>query len=510
MDIQKKEVSVNMPIAKANCSVIVDSDAIVNDSKPDLLKIIHIDPAVKLTKTEVLNGKMMITGRVYYKVLYQPENASGVVGLYWSSDFSHMEENPDFAEGMMCSVSADVEHLEPELINSRKIKIKSVINLDLDVKSSASVMLPLSVSGDNLQTKVCDFNTFSSFLNKRDIITLNESLTLPAGKPNIGSLLKSDVSLCNKDVKVISGKVIIKGEVVICNLYIPETEEGIDYCSHSIPFTEILDADGLTEDHICNVKTDIEESDFSLATDPDGDIRIINSNVRLGVKISADQAVNEKAVCDVYSMTDQLDVSYNTLNLQNLISSADFDHIVKASVRPKNANSMLSVYNTTAKPTVTATNSADGIVSVEGFLDVCSLCICSDENHPVLPHLEEIPFKIDMDVEGCMGGMDACADVEVNNITYNLGVSGEIDLRIVLSCQTKVYEKYELDIIDHAESMGARETDSPSIVLYFVQKGDTLWDIAKRYHTKAEYIMELNGSDCSDLKCGSQLLIPRG
>lgn len=510
MDIQKKELSVNMPVATANSSVIVDSDAIVNDSKPDLLKIVHIDPSVRLTKTEVLNGKMMISGRVCYKVLYQPENMSGVSSLYWSADFSHMEENPDFEEGMICSVSADVEHMEPELINSRKIKIKSVINIESDVKKSTSVMLPLSISGDNLQTKECDFNTVSSFLQKRDIITLNESLALPAGKPNIGSLLKSDAILCNKDVKVISGKVIIKGEVVICNLYIPETGEGIDYCSHLIPFTEILDADGLSEDHICNVKTEIGESDFSLATDSDGDVRIINTNVRLGIRISADRTINEKAVCDVYSMTDDLSISYNTLNLQSLISSSDFDHVVKSSVRPKNATSLLSVYNTTAKPTVTSATASDGTVCIEGFIDATSLCICSDENHPVTVHSEEIPFKIDVAVDGCTKDMQVLADAEVNNITYNLGVSGEIDLRIVLSCHTKVYENYKMEIIDHAESMGAREIDCPSIVLYFVQKGDTLWDIAKRYHTKTEYILELNGSDCSELKCGSQLLIPRG
>ena len=67
-----------------------------------------------------------------------------------------------------------------------------------------------------------------------------------------------------------------------------------------------------------------------------------------------------------------------------------------------------------------------------------------------------------------------------------------------------------IDIADKIESSGPADEKSPSIVLYFVQKNDTLWDIAKRYHTKSEYIEELNGEAVNPLKCGSQILIPRG
>ena len=511
MDIQKKEVSVNIPVASLNASAIIDSDAIVNDSKPDLLKILQIDASVKVSKAEVMNVKMMIGGHVAYKVLYQPENASGVFSIHTGADFSHMEENSDFADGMHSCVTAEVEHLESELINSRKIKIKSVVTLGITVELLTPVMLPLEVIGDNIQTKLGTFGGQSKLLQKRDIITVSDSLSLPAGKPNIGSLLKSDVSLCNKDVKVIAGKVIIKGELAVCNLYVPEAGGLVDYCSHTLPFTEILDAEGLNEDHMCHVRTDVEECDFSLATDSDGDIRVINANIRVGVKISADATVSENVVTDVYSLTDNLDIGYNTINLQNPVVTSDFDYTIKNSVRPgRGSSSILSVYNMTATPSITATTSYDDKLSVEGYVDLASLCITSDENCPIMNHTEEIPFKIDVDAQGCRSGMEMSAEVEVNNISYNLNVSGEIDVRIVLSCHTQVLEKGKIAIVNRVESTGCADNATPSIVLYFVQKGDTLWDIAKRYHTKTEYIEELNGENCNPLKCGSQLLIPRG
>ena len=50
----------------------------------------------------------------------------------------------------------------------------------------------------------------------------------------------------------------------------------------------------------------------------------------------------------------------------------------------------------------------------------------------------------------------------------------------------------------------------PSKILHIVQKGDTLWDIAKMYSgVSIEKIKKLNKLDNNNLKPGSRLLIPK-
>ncbi|MFA7636424.1 MAG: SPOCS domain-containing protein [Monoglobales bacterium] len=510
MEIQKKEVSVNIPVADFEASVIVDSDAIVNDSKPDLLKILYIDPVVSITRADVLNGKMMVYGHVTYKVLYQPDELGCVNSITTGADFSHMEENPAFSEGMYPQVNAEVEHLESEIINSRKIKIRSVIALEGSVQKNENVMLPLDVAGDNLQAKHTTFGGYSRLLNKRDIITVSDLLSLPAGKPNMGSVLKHDAALRNKDVKIIAGKVIIKGDIKLCTLYTPEGQNTVEFCHHNMPFTEILDAEGVTEEQLCHVKTEIEDCDFSLATDSDGDIRNINASVRIGVKISADSPISENVVTDAYSLTDNLDISYTPITIKNPVRTSEFDHAVNCVVRPNFGKPIQAVYNMNANPVITSMTTEDGKMSVEGYLDLSCLCITADENCPIATHDEEVPFKIEWADPGCQSNMEPSAEIEVNHINYELGNAGAIDARIVLACNTQLYENGKINIVDELKSTGVAEGKYPSIVLYFVQKDDTLWDIAKRYHTKSEYIEELNGPDCNPPKCGSQLIIPRG
>ena len=147
---------------------------------------------------------------------------------------------------------------------------------------------------------------------------------------------------------------------------------------------------------------------------------------------------------------------------------------------------------------------------LEGYIDLCALCITHGEICPVKVHHEEIPFRIQTDLPGCHSAAEVSGYVETAGITHLMDPTGEIGMKITLSCNLIASEKGNMEIVEKIESCGPADERSPSIVLYFVQKNDTLWDIAKRYHTKSEYITELNGEAVNPLQCGSQILIPRG
>lgn len=51
-------------------------------------------------------------------------------------------------------------------------------------------------------------------------------------------------------------------------------------------------------------------------------------------------------------------------------------------------------------------------------------------------------------------------------------------------------------------------TQKPSLVIYFVQKNDTLWDIAKHYGVLQNKVMEANSLDGDNLSGVKKLIIP--
>ena len=47
----------------------------------------------------------------------------------------------------------------------------------------------------------------------------------------------------------------------------------------------------------------------------------------------------------------------------------------------------------------------------------------------------------------------------------------------------------------------------PGIVGYIVQPGDSLWKIAKKFHTTVENIMETNGLSSDEIRPGEKLIL---
>lgn len=53
------------------------------------------------------------------------------------------------------------------------------------------------------------------------------------------------------------------------------------------------------------------------------------------------------------------------------------------------------------------------------------------------------------------------------------------------------------------------KTNKPSVVVYIVKEGDTLWKIAKKYNTTVEEIMSLNNLTSDEISPGKRLIIAK-
>ena len=47
----------------------------------------------------------------------------------------------------------------------------------------------------------------------------------------------------------------------------------------------------------------------------------------------------------------------------------------------------------------------------------------------------------------------------------------------------------------------------PGITGYIMKKGDRLWDVAKRFHTTVDHVMEMNELDREEVKEGQRVLL---
>ena len=83
-------------------------------------------------------------------------------------------------------------------------------------------------------------------------------------------------------------------------------------------------------------------------------------------------------------------------------------------------------------------------------------------------------------------------------------------MRATISLDTLVLSKVEEPMIVSAEELPLQEETMeamPGIVGYIVKKGDTLWDVAKKFYTTEEAVVKANGLSTKELKPGQRILL---
>lgn len=509
MEILKNDIFVNKRAFSSHPDITDECDSIVPDTKPDILKVLQIDASVCILSNEVSDGRYIIGGNIIYSVLYVPESAKGVCSLSVAHPFSHTQVCPEAKDGMFVSVSAETSHIEYNLVNSRKIALKSIVSASVILTEKIAVSLPVEIEGENIMTKPGRFCALSKAVQKTAEITLENTLLISDGQESVGEILKTDATILTRDIKIISGKVITKGEIAVSVLYTPENTTEPTFAENVVPFTEILDVEGIEDDNINSVRFEIVRKDVVVSVG-DNLRRSFDCHLRMAVYIDSDKLICTDVISDAYGIKTDLDVKTTSVSVMELISNVQTSVSVRESIKiPDKIPQISKIYHVISKPYIEKCEPVKNSLSIAGMLDTYVLYISAKEDSPVYSFKAEIPFKTEIDCGKSALGCEISLFAETSRMSYNINAAGEIEFRTFIDFDLQTLSSGEVSIITSVEENEIKCVDTPSLVLYFVQKGDTLWNIAKRYHTKPEYIEEVNNIG-DKLEEGMQLLIPKG
>ena len=133
-----------------------------------------------------------------------------------------------------------------------------------------------------------------------------------------------------------------------------------------------------------------------------------------------------------------------------------------------------------------------------------------EKDTPLSGFSHVLPFSHTFEIAGVCETSICDAKAELEHLSYTISGARDIEIRSVIALSLKAVNsdscKY-VSAIDYDDEAPAPCV--PSMVVYFVQPGDMLWDIAKRYRTTPDAILAVNGSEKECMKPGNKIYIFR-
>lgn len=502
VNTSKENLCINQLICRKKEILFVEKDMIVPDAKPDIVNTISTSGVICIYKTELQDEKIKIDGLINTYIMYLAESADGNVrGINTGLDFSESIKLDNAKEGMEARVISNIKAIDCRVINGRKISLKAAVEFEIQVFSNEEIQIVNSIEDDNdiqiLKEDMC-VNSFigagESKISTKETIPINET-------DNIAEILKVNLQIVGRDIKISYNKILTKAEAQIKFMYLTEDNK-INCVTAKVPLVGFIDIPNVTEGNICNTFYEIKNI---VITPNQAEEHSINIDIEVLVKCIAYEEKQINLIQDMYSPF--ADLNYNKRQI-NTISNANIKKD-KKEIREKIVFSNIenrNLIDVDILPKVENVTKNNELNIIKGDLD-CNFTFV-DENMQIDERNTKIPFDFSLPSPGQNRDMEL--DLQIENQDFIVGDNGNIDCNIDMQILSNMRENKNVNIIDTVEVEDFISDQDYSVIVYIVKKGDTLWNIAKRFKTTVDFIVRTNGiKDENKIDIGQKLYIPR-
>ena len=513
MVVNKSSITLEKKVGRGNIQLMSEGEITLSEGNPDALSTLKWDCTFVPAENRISDGRVSFEGKVKIEGMYLAKGDKSVHGFSTEIPVSDFVNIDGASEGMCTYISSVPVSCKCRVINERKLGYKAVNDVEVCVRQQKECeyvegLSEIPVNQQRFKQISCE----SMPVCRQDRFTVRDSLSLPMGRPNIGEMLSCTMRLSSVDCRPTDDSVRVSGDINVSLLYKGEGESNpMELYEGSLPFKGELEAQGLRNDMLCDVKLDILDSIVHLQTDEDGELRIVEPEVIIGAYITG-REINEISVLeDVYILNK--DTKLTASNEENCIWAARNTSqcpVKEVVALEDEAPDMLQIYRADGRPFVDFVEINDGRVEIEGAVAVDILYVTGNDENPVYCCHGVVPFKHTAQAPGALGDMECSVKAELEHIGFNMLSDREVEVRCVINICAVAEDNKVLDMVTDVELCDLdREylSSLASITLYMVRKGDTLWKLAKRFNTTVEDIAAINDIENPDLIYPGQRLI---
>lgn len=509
LKLQKESICINEIVFDGTLEQSIELDYLLPDYCQSIFKVLKCKITPKITSERIMNGKLLVDGVAYIKVIYAAEENYRIRSLTQKQIFSKSLELKEPYEDGVVNASVKCDYVNCRVVNQRRLDIRGAVTIRATVSAVRKLEVLSNASGMGVQVNNQQITALDKKLYANKEFSIKEELELAYGKPSISEILDTAANCTLTDYKLIANKVVLKGEITLHTLYLGEdVMAGPEIMDYTVPISQIIDLPGVTEEYQCVVHFDVTSIEINLKQNGDGECKCFDAEFALRACVEADKNAQAQLINDIYSTSYEVQSNTSRVKIEQLLNMVNEICLCKSTLQLPQGE-LSCVYDISCDFVNESCRCVNGCIEVTGNLSTCILALDCDN----MPVLLEKTSPCEMKIEGVCTTDDVLFSphISICAVSYNLVSGTDIEVKAEVRICGNLYQYCFYDVVNaiSIDENGKKQPCTDAVIrLYYAECGERVWDIAKRFNTSVDAILLENALESDVLASRGMLLIP--
>lgn len=266
----------------------IKDEITINQNKPNIYEIVWTNAQLRNVETRLIDQGISIKGDLAVFVLYKGEDEERSLNFVEEViPFSGTIDCSDCREDMIADIELSFEHLDIEAKpdydgEQRLINVDGALNLDIKLYEENHVEILEDVYSPHMElTPVTQIGNFESLVVKNFAKTrVTEKQKIPDNQSRILQLCHTTGDVKIDETIPVEDAVSVEGVIEVTILYITADDNmPFNVMKGVIPFNHIIEAKGINENSIYNIKADLDQLTSTMIDSEEVEVRaVVNLN----------------------------------------------------------------------------------------------------------------------------------------------------------------------------------------------------------------------------------------
>ncbi len=505
LELKKHSIKTGEKICETSFEERLEQDITLPDYCADIKKILRCSVIPGIHTVSLSGEKATAKGTGVIRVLYLTEGDKADV-FEKSVDLVSSVTLKEFPAGAVVRARATADFVNCRATSQRKLNISAGVSTIFTCFGGSDA--EFAVKGDApVQTKT-EKLTGENHLGYFDkTFDMSETVVLNSDYKPIGKIVGCTYRCEPGQNKLSSGKLLVKGELVTDVCYLCEKGDNeFGTITHKMPVSQIIDVRDLPDGAVCDVSLKVSQLNCNVKADSSGSNRMLELSARVNAFVTAQEKKECEIITDCYCTDFETDETFEVPAFHCLVREIQEKSQAKGEASlPSSAKEICFAKCLDVSHNVKF--SADGVrldcsaLVMIMYLDESGVpCCCEknldfDFNYAIVKKCNEPYGDFDLEPLSVMASLDGKDKAE---LIFDYSVSGKIYCR---------FEKKVLKSLVVCNDKPKKEKGAV-LTVYFAEKGEELWDIARLHNTTVDLILQENNLKKDVLEENSMLMIP--